>query len=243
MTIHCSHDELVPLARLDTMRHPKNPNTHGAAQIAAIAAVFEGNGIRAPVVVSRRSNLITRGHGRLDSALMLGLEHFPVNFQDYADEAAEINDMLADNRLAELAGIDDAKLAEVLKELHDQGHDLNLAGFTDEDFAALTNAEAAVSSLESVPRMEMQPFEHYDYLVFMFRDIRDWLRVLQLLKIVKVNFSITRTTSKIGIGRVLNGNHLLKRLEDSSRNPVAGPGGESDNAPADTGSVPDRSEE
>ena len=31
--------------------------------------------------------------------------------------------------------------------------------------------------------MELQAFEHYDYLVFMFKDIGDWLRVLQLLRL------------------------------------------------------------
>jgi predicted transcriptional regulator len=39
--------------------------------------------------------------------------------------------------------------------------------------------------------MELQAFEHYDYLMFMFKDIRDWLRVLQLLKVAKVDFSIS----------------------------------------------------
>ena len=51
--------------------------------------------------------------------------------------------------------------------------------------------------------MELQAFEHYDYLVFMFKDIRDWLRVLQLLKVAKVDFSISRNSQKIGVGRVI----------------------------------------
>jgi hypothetical protein len=51
----------------------------------------------------------------------------------------------------------------------------------------------------------------------MFKDIRDWLRVLQLLKVAKVHFSISRKSQKIGIGRVINGKILLKRLDDSPR--------------------------
>jgi len=42
MTIHCAYDQLVRVA--DLKPHPKNPNTHSAAQVAAIAAVIEGNG-------------------------------------------------------------------------------------------------------------------------------------------------------------------------------------------------------
>jgi hypothetical protein len=68
MRIHCAYDELVPLSDLDSKRHPLNPNTHSAAQVAAIAAVLEGNGWRQSIVVSNRSGLITRGHGRLDAA-------------------------------------------------------------------------------------------------------------------------------------------------------------------------------
>jgi hypothetical protein len=48
MEIHCAFDQLVRVA--DLKPHPKNPNTHGAAQIAAIAAVIEGNGWRAPII-------------------------------------------------------------------------------------------------------------------------------------------------------------------------------------------------
>jgi len=47
MTIHCAYDQLVRV--MDLKSHPKNPNTHSAAQVAAIAAVIEGNGWRAPV--------------------------------------------------------------------------------------------------------------------------------------------------------------------------------------------------
>jgi len=245
MKTYCTYERLVPVAELDQHRHPKNPNTHSAAQIAAIAAVFEGNGIRQAIVVSKRSGLITRGHGRLDAALMLGYETMPVDFQDYASEQEEIADMVADNRLSELSEIDERKLAEVLKELNAAGHDVELAGFTAEEFAALTDVDEAVENVQAIPRMELQAFEHYDYLAFMFKDIRDWLRVLQLLKVAKVDFSISRKTQKIGIGRVINGKRLLERLENPSRHHVAGTGEQSENpstaAEGDTGGANRRS--
>lgn len=233
MKIHCSYTEKFKTSALDTMRHPKNPKGHGASQIAAIAAVFEGNGIRAPIVVSKRSNLITRGHGRLDAALMLGYEEFPVDYQDYDSEAAEIADMIADNRLSELGELDNEKLLQVLSELSNAGHDVNLAGFSEDDLASLANTDEETTKLQEIPRMALQPFEHFDYLVFMFRDIRDWLRVLQLMKIVKVDYSITRKTQKIGIGRVLNGKTLLGQLENPSRHHVEGQSGPNDNPPDD----------
>jgi len=220
--IYCTYTRLVPTAELDAKRHPRNPNTHSAAQIAAIAAVFEGNGVRQSIVVSNRSGLITRGHGRLDTALMLGYEAMPVDFQDYASEQDEIADMVADNRLSELAEIDEKKLVEVLKELEAAGHDIELAGFTAEEFAKLMDVDEEIANIAEIPKMQLQAFEHYDYLAFMFKDIRDWLRVIQLLKVAKVDFSISRKTQKIGIGRVINGKILLDRLENPPRDPVAG---------------------
>src|SRR5947209_10353907 len=57
--------------------------------------------------------------------------------------------------------------------------------------------------------MEIQAFEHHDYLVFMFHDLRDWMLALQLLGVREVDFSITRKTKKIGIGRVIHGKRIL----------------------------------
>lgn len=235
MNIYCAHDELVPLSVLDGKRNPKNPKQHGSAQVAAIAAVIEGNGWRHPIVVSNRSGLITKGHGRLDAALLLGYENAPVDYQDYASEEAEIADMLADNRLPELGDMDDAKLLEVLQELQQAGHDVELTGFTEGYIEKMAQVDEEIANTEPIPNMELQAFEHYDYLAFMFRDTRDWMRVLQLLKVAKVNFSISRKTQKIGIGRVINGKTLLNRLEDQTRHPLQGQEQPAANPPADTG--------
>src|SRR2546427_11417727 len=121
MTIHCAYDQLVRVA--DLKPHPKNPNTHSAAQVAAIAAVIEGNGWRAPITVSHRRGFITRGHGRLEAATLLGCEQVPVDFQDYESEQPELADMLADNHLAGLAAIDEDRLVRGLKELQAPGPD------------------------------------------------------------------------------------------------------------------------
>src|SRR6266516_3454266 len=154
MELHCAYDQLTRVS--DLKPHPKNPNTHSAAQVAAIAAVIEGNGWRAPITVSNRSGFITRGHGRLEAALLLGIEQVPVDFQDYASEQAELADMLADNHLAEVAEIDEDRLVGVLKELQAAGHDVGLAGFTEDEVARLTAVEEEIAQLEPIPKMELQ---------------------------------------------------------------------------------------
>src|SRR5690606_8517032 len=81
--------------------------------------------------VSRRSGFVTKGHGRLAAARLLQMDRVPVDYQEYETEAAERADMIADNRIAELAAINDDALKSLLQELDGQ-IDLDLTGF-DED--------------------------------------------------------------------------------------------------------------
>ena len=127
--VFCAHTEMVDIEKL--IPNPRNPNRHPEVQIKLLAKIIKGQGFRNPIVVSKRSGFVIKGHGRLESAKLLGMPMVPVDFQNYENEAEEWADMLADNRLAELAETDKDSLKELLKEL-DGKIDLDLTGF-DED--------------------------------------------------------------------------------------------------------------
>ena len=189
-----------------------------AAVMGRIVAVFiipsgYGDRWRNPVTVSNRSGLIVRGHGRLEAALLIGCETIPVDEQDYATDAEELADLLADNRLSELAELDEDDLRRVLKSISDADpdFDIELTGFMEDEIRKLMDeADNPEDEIETIPKMECQAFEHHDYLVFMFHDLRDWMQVLQLLGVREVDYSITRRTKKIGLGRVLHGKRLIE---------------------------------
>ncbi|MBX7209867.1 MAG: ParB/Srx family N-terminal domain-containing protein [Verrucomicrobiaceae bacterium] len=207
--IYCAHTRL---ADPDSLKpNPANPNRHSAHQIQLLASIIQEQGWRNPITLSKRSGLIVRGHGRLEAALLIGCETVPVDEQDYASEAEELADLLADNRLAELAELDEDELKRLLKSIQDSdpSFDLELTGFMDDEIRKLFEDGDPDDEIEPIPRMECQAFEHHDYLVFMFHDLRDWMQALQLMGVHEVNYSITRTTKKIGIGRVLHGKRLL----------------------------------
>ena len=171
--------------------------------------------------MSKRSGLVVRGHGRLEAALLLGCESVPVDEQDYGSEAEELADLLADNRLAELAELDEDDLRRLLKEIEeaDPDFDIELTGFMEDEIRKLFDEDDdPADDIEPIPRMECQAFEHHDYLVFMFHDLRDWMQALQLMGVREVDYSITRTTKKIGIGRVLNGKRLLQLCQRAAGN-------------------------
>lgn len=216
MTVHCSHTALVNPSKLKP--NPDNPNRHSAHQIQILAAIIEEQGWRAPITVSKRSGLIVRGHGRLEAALLMGCDAVPVDEQDYESEAEELADLLADNRLSELAELDEGDLKRVIERLRgaDPEFDVELTGFMEDEIAKLFNEDEDEGELETIPRMECQPFEHHDYLVFMFHDLRDWMLALQLIGVREVDYSITRKTKKLGVGRVLSGKRLIELAQKAS---------------------------
>jgi ParB-like chromosome segregation protein Spo0J len=128
--VFCAHREIVPVESV--VPNPRNPNTHPSRQIELLARIIKSQGWRAPVTVSSRSGFIVRGHGRYLAALALGMKAIPVDQQDYESEAAEWADLIADNRIAELAEMDMAKLKEDLATLDDGSFDMSLTGFDSE---------------------------------------------------------------------------------------------------------------
>lgn len=127
--IKCLHTEVWALDRL--VEHPKNPNTHPQGQIELLAKILVTQGWRNPIVVSRLSGFIVKGHGRLAAARLAGLTEAPVELQSYPTPAAEVADLVADNRIAELAEIDFNALSGLLEELRTgPDFDLLLTGFT-----------------------------------------------------------------------------------------------------------------
>lgn len=127
MKVNCSHTKLVKIA--DLKINPRNPNVHSVEQISLLAKIIKAQGWRSPIVVSNRSGFIVKGHGRLQAATAAGFKQAPVDFQDYDSDESELNDLIADNRLAELSDFDGTKLKDLIEELDTGKTDLDLTGF------------------------------------------------------------------------------------------------------------------
>jgi ParB-like chromosome segregation protein Spo0J len=128
--VHCSFLELRDPASLTP--HPRNPNRHSERQIEMLSRIIRHQGWRNPIVVSARSGFIIAGHGRLAAALRLGLEKVPVDSQHFESEADEWAHLVADNRIAELADMDQEGLGDLLRDLGEvDDFDLGLCGFSE----------------------------------------------------------------------------------------------------------------
>lgn len=141
--VFCAYDKIVRVEELNP--NPLNPNQHDEAQVKLLSEVITSTGWRVPITVSKRSNMIVRGHGRLEAAKLAGLREVPVDFQEYANDAEEFSDLLADNRLAELACIDNVMLCDVFEHIDSGEVPFELTGYTQADYmniaAALDESE------------------------------------------------------------------------------------------------------
>ena len=133
--VHCAYDEMVDITKL--VPNPRNPNQHSDRQIELLAKIIQHQGWRVPITVSKRSGFVVRGHGRLLAAQLLGLDEVPVDYQDYASEAEEWADLIADNRLAELSQMDNQMLKDLLQEIDTGEIDLTLTGFEEKEIEKL----------------------------------------------------------------------------------------------------------
>jgi DNA modification methylase len=127
LDVHCSHNAIEPVGNLKP--HPRNPNRHSDEQVELLARIIKAQGWRKPITVSKRSGFITSGHARLMAAKKMLVTHVPVDYQEYVNEEVELADLLADNRIAELADIDGDAVGSMMQELMKSSLDLDLTGY------------------------------------------------------------------------------------------------------------------
>jgi len=132
MRFECSYSELVNVSEI--IPHPKNCNIHSEKQIDVLAKIIDKNGQRSPIVISKRSGYIVKGHGRLDAIKKLGWEKCAVDYQNYESDEEEFRDRIADNEIARYAEFDQIGFTEDLKNLSFDLQELSFEEFGLIDF-------------------------------------------------------------------------------------------------------------
>jgi hypothetical protein len=119
--IRANEIQLVPIK--DIKPNPKNANEHGAEQIARLVEIIEYQGFRAPLIISKQTDLLVAGHGRLLAAKKLKMKQVPVIYQDFNSEEMEYAAMVSDNSIASWAQLD---LSSINLEVPQLGPDFNI---------------------------------------------------------------------------------------------------------------------
>ncbi len=118
------------------MLDPANVRTHDSKNLEAIKASLARFGQQKPIVVDAKG-IIVAGNGTMMAAKMLNWSSVEI-VRTNLEGAEAIAYAIADNRTAELAGWDEAALAQQLAALQIDDEELaNIAGFTDAEIEAM----------------------------------------------------------------------------------------------------------
>ncbi len=145
-------EKLVPYAR--------NARTHSEEQVAQIAASIVEFGFTNPILAGS-DGVIVAGHGRLAAAQKLGLDSVPVVVLDHLTPTQRRALIIADNRIAENAGWDDAMLRIELQSLQEDGFNLDITGFDADALAEIMAGEETTvggqTDDDTVPEVPVTP--------------------------------------------------------------------------------------
>jgi ParB-like chromosome segregation protein Spo0J len=116
--------------------YARNARTHSAAQIGQIASSILEWGWTMPVLADE-NGIIIAGHGRVLAAERLAIEEIPVMIAHGWSDAQKQAYRIADNKLAENAGWDEALLGVEIADLKAYDYDVSLLGYSDKEIAKL----------------------------------------------------------------------------------------------------------
>ncbi|MDB0510082.1 site-specific DNA-methyltransferase [Ralstonia solanacearum] len=148
--------QLWPIQRLAP--YAANARTHSDEQIAQIAASMVEFGFTNPILAGG-DGVIVAGHGRLAAAMKLGLQAVPVVVLDHLNPTQRRALVIADNRIAENAGWDEALLRAELAALDAANFDLSLTGFDADALAELMDGDEGEGNAEdaALPELPEEP--------------------------------------------------------------------------------------
>lgn len=220
-------DRIVEFRRVaadDLQTNDGNWRTHPSFQKDALRGILNKVGIADALIAynSERQKGLTLVDGELRLTDYPDVQ-WPTLILDINDDEADLL-MTTFDPLAGLAGMDKEATIELTGSVITD--DLALRELiTQLQAEALAMEEQEVEGPEQEegegpPEMELQPFEHYDYLVLFFQTSLDYERALDLFGVQKEGFTIRTggnweqpTKRKIGMGRCLNGVLAIKRLQ------------------------------
>jgi hypothetical protein len=202
---------MVPVSMLRFKE--RNANRMNPAERAQLRISVRKFGMVTPIVVNLypgREGVLVGGNHRVEAEIEAGTEAVPCTFV-YLDQRGEdelsirLNKIHGSQDNEILAGFDPDFLTEAGFSLEELDA-IYMGGAEDEPGAGGPAAPPEAPILS----MELRPYESFDYLVFVFRDVESWGRALQAYGVTDVVVKELKDKKTIGLGRVLDGRLLLQ---------------------------------
>jgi hypothetical protein len=201
----------------DLRPSPDNWRTHPPEQRRAMQAALEEIGFAGAFVVREDDAgelVIIDGHLRQEE---LPLDTMvPAVITDFDEQ--EAGKLLATfDPISALAGVDAQRLADLKKKIEFDSHDLQaildsirIPGGNKAAEEGAAQTVVGGDGPQIIPEMELQPNEHYDYVLVLATNRHDWNRLVFLLDIKPEK---DRQGRRIGIGRAISAKRLIEKMD------------------------------
>lgn len=203
--------------------NPLNWRRHSPEQLHSIRELLDDPeiGWAGVCLYNERTRRLIDGHAR--KSVVNPATVVPVLIGDWSEEA-ERKILATLDPVGAMAAGDTAAYEALVKSVEADGlwvRDLLQQTMRDLDAAAVAedapaDGADANGSVPALPNMECQPFEHYDYIMLLFRNDQDFQSACEKLGIQRVAVTYPGGTQKIGLGRVIDGPKAVRLLEERS---------------------------
>ena len=139
-------EKIEQIKTADLIPYVGNSRTHDANQVAQIAASIREFGFNNPILIDADNGIIG-GHGRLLAAQKLNLKQVPCLRLGHLSDAQRRAYVIADNKLALNAGWDEDALSAEIARLTEDGFEMDLLGFDDDELGQFEIEEVAPPEL------------------------------------------------------------------------------------------------
>lgn len=171
--------KLLPVAGL--LPYAQNSRTHSEDQIDRLVVSIQQFGFNNPVLIDERGMIIA-GHARVLAAQRLKLDKVPTITLAHLTPDQVRAYVIADNRLAELAGWDQELLSAELSALTAVGFDLAATGFSNDELAELLASPSAPPAAGTSTPAAGTPIIQYNIVFENERQQQVWYRFVRWLK-------------------------------------------------------------
>lgn len=208
--------ELRRVKASELLENPKNWRRHPKEQLDAIDAVLREIGFAGAELAfeTPAGLMLIDGHARKERA---GDEIVPVLVTDLTEEEADL--LLASfDPIGAMAKADADALQSLVDNLEPDSASLRrlLDNLLESPDLVTTTEEGGTSTRSNtgdvnVEQMELQPEEHYDFILVLADNVNDWNRLVRLLDLPHVQLS--RTHRRIGMARAVRAAKVLELID------------------------------
>lgn len=210
---------------------PYNPREISQRNLESLKVSLDEFGDLSGIVWNKRTGHIVCGHQRIkalkekygenlvlsEDGLLYGKhdekDAFSIRIVDWDEMKEKAANIAANAQTVQGAFTPEIQnlASEIMENMPDIFDKLNFSELRGVDVEEIEEEATGVGAI--VPAMELQPYEHYDYVIVLAKNTHDWQWLCEQLGLERVNASPIAGKKKIGLGRAIDVSKLRALIE------------------------------